>query len=213
MSLEAWGMFFLAYLVITLSPGPNVLLVVKNSVQHGVWSAFSTVLGNLFCQLIIVSLVAVGVGELLARLPLWFFLMKCIGGMYLIYLGVKSFKQARKSNFELTGFDSVRPQKSSKLLFKEAFFVSASNPKTMIFLSAFLPQFLDTKHPYSEQFLIMYLSICFIVTGVHLSYALLISHIGQKFSIKGFEGKLAKVTGGLFISMGCGILLSSRGRI
>ncbi|HAS8165137.1 TPA: LysE family translocator, partial [Vibrio vulnificus] len=43
MSLETWVMFFLAYLIVTLSPGPNVLLVVKNSVQYGAWSALATV--------------------------------------------------------------------------------------------------------------------------------------------------------------------------
>ncbi|WP_045595208.1 LysE family transporter, partial [Vibrio vulnificus] len=70
MSLETWVMFFLAYLIVTLSPGPNVLLVVKNSVQYGAWSVLATVFGNLICQLIIVGLVAVGVGEVLARLPI-----------------------------------------------------------------------------------------------------------------------------------------------
>lgn len=61
MSLDTWVMFFLAYFVVTLSPGPNVLLVVKNSIQYGIGSAFSTILGNLFCQLLIVSLVGIGV--------------------------------------------------------------------------------------------------------------------------------------------------------
>ncbi|MCL9777541.1 hypothetical protein [Vibrio methylphosphonaticus] len=51
MNLETWAMFFLAYLVVTLAPGPNVLLVVKNSVQYGIWSSFATVLGNLFVSL------------------------------------------------------------------------------------------------------------------------------------------------------------------
>ncbi|MBE3954388.1 LysE family translocator [Vibrio parahaemolyticus] len=133
MSLETWAMFFLAYLVVTLSPGPNVLLVVKNSVHYGLWSALSAVFGNLFCQLIIVGLVAIGVGEILARLPIWFTIMKCVGGFYLIYLGIKSFRQARKRSFELTKSKSISPNMSSRLLFKEAFLISASNPKTMIF--------------------------------------------------------------------------------
>ncbi|WP_105903779.1 LysE family translocator [Vibrio gangliei] len=210
MSLETWAMFFLAYLVVTLSPGPNVLLVVKNSVQYGFWSALSAVFGNLFCQLIIVGLVAIGVGEILARLPIWFTIMKCVGGFYLIYLGIKSFRQARKSSFELTKSKSISTKMSSQLLFKEAFLISASNPKTMIFLSAFLPQFLDTNHPYVEQFAIMYLSICSIVLGVHLSYAFIARYVGQKLSTKNFEGKLAKMTGGLFIGMGSGVLLSSK---
>ncbi|TOP03592.1 lysine transporter LysE, partial [Vibrio parahaemolyticus] len=76
-------------------------------------------------QLIIVGLVAIGVGEILARLPIWFTIMKCVGGFYLIYLGIKSFRQARKGSFELTKSESVGSNKSSQLLFKEAFFISA----------------------------------------------------------------------------------------
>ncbi|WP_419787057.1 LysE family translocator [Pseudodesulfovibrio sp.] len=90
MKLEMWAMFFLAYLVTTLSPGPNVLLVLKNSVRHGWKSAFITVLGNLSCQLLIVWLVAVGVGHLIQELPFWFVVMKTVGGAYLIYLGIKN---------------------------------------------------------------------------------------------------------------------------
>ncbi|HCG8548648.1 TPA: LysE family translocator [Vibrio parahaemolyticus] len=210
MSLETWAMFFLAYIIVTLSPGPNVLLVVKNSVQYGAWSALATVFGNLFCQLIIVGLVAVGVGELLTRLPIWFSIMKCAGGFYLIYLGIKSFRQARKSSFVLTNTDVISSNKSSIALFKEAFLVSASNPKTMIFLSAFLPQFLDTNHSYLGQFVVMYLSICVIVMSIHLAYAFTTCYVGQKLSTKNFEDKLAKMTGGLFVGMGGGILFSSK---
>ncbi|CCN71980.1 LysE family translocator [Vibrio nigripulchritudo] len=210
MSLDTWMMFFLAYLVVTLSPGPNVLLVVKNSVQYGIWSAFTTVLGNLFCQLLIVGLVAIGVGEFLTRLPAWFFVMKCVGGLYLIYLGIRSFKQVKKDSLTLANLDFERPKSNSKSLFREAFFVSVSNPKTMIFLSAFLPQFLDTSHSHATQFVIMYLSIFVIVSGVHLSYALAICRIGKKLNAKKFEGRLAKVSGSLFIGMGGGVLLSSK---
>ncbi|MCU8492563.1 LysE family translocator, partial [Vibrio vulnificus] len=64
--------------------------------------------------------------------------------------------------------------------------------------------------PYIEQFVVMYLTICAIVLSVHLVYAFTTCYIGQKLSTKNFEGKLAKMTGGLFVGMGGGILLSSR---
>ncbi len=79
MNFEMWLVFSLAYLVTTLSPGPNVLLVLKNSIQLGWRSAFITVLGNLSCQFLIVCLVAVGVGKLIQELPFWFEAMKLIG--------------------------------------------------------------------------------------------------------------------------------------
>ncbi len=210
MSFEIWIMFATAYLVVTLSPGPNVILVLKNSIQYGWKSALITILGNLSCQFIIVCLVAVGVGGILAKLPTWFFVMKCVGGLYLIYLGIHSLRSVQTNKMELPETQCQVIQKSSVSLFAQAFLVSASNPKTLIFLSAFLPQFLDTTYPHIEQFSVMYITICLIVTSVHLSYALLISRIGHRLRTKSFERKLSKITGGLFITMGSGVLLSSR---
>ncbi|WP_147820699.1 LysE family translocator [Salidesulfovibrio onnuriiensis] len=211
MKTELWVMFFLAYLVTTLSPGPNVLLVLKNSIRHGWKSAFITVLGNLSCQLLIVCLVAVGVGHLIQELPFWFVIMKTIGGAYLIYLGIKNLLASRKAKSVLPETEPrIVATRSQRSLFLEAFGVSASNPKTLIFLSAFLPQFLDAAHPPYEQFSIMFVTICGIVTTVHLGYSYLIASFGRRFSFKEFGRKIDKITGGLFIAMGGGILLSDR---
>lgn len=211
MKIELWIMFFLAYLVTTLSPGPNVLLVLKNSIRHGWKSAFVTVLGNLCCQCLIVCLVAVGVGQLIQELPFWFVVMKSIGGAYLIYLGIRNLRASRNSNSLQRGTEcEVAPARSRGRLFLEAFGVSASNPKTLIFLSAFLPQFLDSAHPPYEQFLIMFATICGIVTCVHLSYSYLIATFGRVVSFKDFGRKVDRITGGLFIAMGGGVLLSNR---
>ncbi|MDN3617348.1 LysE family translocator [Vibrio gallaecicus] len=193
-----------------MSPGPNVILVLKNSVQYGWKSALITIFGNLCCQLVIIALVAFGIGELLVRLPAWFVVMKLFGGAYLIYLGVKSLCSVRSFTLPSGEYDKGAVPKSTTGLFVEAFVVSASNPKTMIFLSAFLPQFLDVAKPYVGQFSIMYITICAIVTIVHLLYSYGISYLSRCFSISNFERKLSKVTAGLFISMGSGVLLSSR---
>ncbi|WP_320174907.1 LysE family translocator [Maridesulfovibrio sp.] len=209
MDLQMWLLFFSAYLVITLSPGPNVLLVLRNSVKHGWKSAFITVLGNLCCQFIIVCLVAVGVGKLIQELPFWFFAMKLVGGAYLIYLGIKNLIAARKAG--LQHVEKTAPADTNvSNMFAEAFWVSASNPKTLIFLSAFLPQFLDVNHPAYEQFAVMFLSICFIVTSVHLGYSYLIAYFGKFFSFDNFKRKIDGITGGLFVALGGGLLLSNR---
>ncbi|MBO0213653.1 LysE family translocator [Vibrio sp. Vb2880] len=209
MSIELWVMFALAYLATTLTPGPNVLLVLKNAVQYGWRTTFVTVAGNLSCQLIIVSLVALGVGELLSKMPLWFLVMKVLGGAYLIYLGVKALRQKQQGlpTIERT---SRGARKSNLQLFRQSFLVSASNPKTMIFLSAFLPQFLDVTHPHSEQFAVMFGTIAVTVMSVHLAYVWLVTQVGQKVSRGHFEHIMAKVSGSLFITMGGGVLLSSR---
>lgn len=210
MSVEVWLMFSLAYLTVTLSPGPNVLLVVQNSVKYGWKSAISTIIGNLACQFIVVGMVAIGVGGIIAQLPTWFFVMKCVGGVYLIYLGYQSLTKKHTGVFVSKKIDAGNGVPVAKTLFKQAFLVSASNPKTLIFLSAFLPQFINTAKSQLCQFGIMYCSICLIVLLVHVAYALIFGGVGQRLKSIRFEEKLSKVTGGLFISMGGGVLLSSR---
>jgi threonine/homoserine/homoserine lactone efflux protein len=62
----------------------------------------------------------------------------------------------------------------------------------------------------AEQFSVMFLTICGIVTTVHLGYSYLIASLGSRFSLRDFGRRIDKVTGGLFIAMGGGILLSDR---
>lgn len=87
MNPNTWMLFALAYLLATLTPGPNVLLVVKNGLQHGWRAALVSILGNLGCQAILIGLVAMGVGALLQTLPPLFVALKLAGGGYLVYLG------------------------------------------------------------------------------------------------------------------------------
>ena len=208
MNIETWLLFFIAYLVITLSPGPNVLLVVKNAVKYGYKVASITILMNLICQLIIITLVAFGAGALLAKSPMLFLGLKVIGGAYLIYLGITGL--LTKVDSTIVNDDQPALQFSYGKVCKEAFLVSASNPKTVIFLSAFLPQFISTESSISLQFTTMFLTICLIVLVVHLAYSHIAKNINNKWS--GLKSKpiFAKVTNSAFIAFGCGVLFSSR---
>lgn len=148
MSLHAWALFAVAYLVTTLSPGPNVLLVVRNTVRFGAQGTAATIAGNLCAQLVVVVLVALGVGAAIAAIPSIFFGMKVLGAMYLIYLGIKQLARTTQGTVDTTGSEQAVVVQRKKI-FREALLVSGSNPKTLIFLSAFMPQFIsnERKHP------------------------------------------------------------------
>jgi len=210
LNIETWLLFFIAYLVVTLSPGPNVLLVVKNALKYGYKMALVTILMNLICQLMIITLVAVGAGSLLAKSPMLFFSLKLIGGAYLIYLGIKGLLSKTKT----VSISKDEAQTSvcypSIKIAKEAFLVSASNPKTVIFLSAFLPQFISTDSAVAGQFAMMFLTICLIVTSVHLAYSYLAKNINNRCSGLKEKPIFSKLTNSAFIAFGCGVLLSSR---
>jgi threonine/homoserine/homoserine lactone efflux protein len=210
MNIETWLLFFSAYFVVTLSPGPNVLLVVKNAVKYGYKAVLTTIISNLSCQLLIIISIAFGSGALLEKSPKLFLLLKVLGGTYLIYLGVSGLLKKAKvgSDYEIKG--TVLKPFSYKKISKEAFIVSSSNPKTVIFLSAFLPQFISVESSVSWQFTIMFLTICGIVTSVHLVYALIVQNINKKWAGIKESPLISKITNSAFIVFGIGVLSSSR---
>ena len=209
MNIETWSLFFVAYLVITLAPGPNVLFVVKNALRHGYREALFSIFGNLSCQLLIVVLVAAGAGELLAQSPAVFFALKIVGGCYLIYLGVSGLL-AKKKTVAKSVIEQGVTKPSGFAIYKKGFLVSASNPKTVIFLSAFLPQFIVAGESVALQFSVMFMSICFTVTTIHLLYSYLSKNIKNRLGQSRIKEHFSKVYNSAFIAFGGALLFGNR---
>jgi threonine/homoserine/homoserine lactone efflux protein len=210
MALSVWSLFAAAYLVTTLSPGPNVLLVLNRALRYGWTSIYVTILGNLACQLLIITAIAFGIGALLAQNPYFHQVMKVIGGAYLTYYGLRILYPALRGgggpNLQLDGERGQERQGFFKG-FREAFLVSASNPKTVIFLSAFLPQFIDGAGSIPLQFAIMFTTIALIVTSIHTLYALSATELKKRVFRPRTGRLISAVTGVLFSFLGIGILI------
>lgn len=205
MALHLWFTFALAYLATTLSPGPNVLLVVRNALRYGPPAMAVTLLGNLVAQLLVTSGVALGVGAILIAVPTAFLALKVIGAGYLIYLGLRQLL-ARTPVARPEGEPQTSPPSSKWKIGMEAFLVSASNPKTLIFLCAFLPQFLDHERPIPGQFLMMYLTIAAIVVMVHSVYCYTAYRFSKRLSAAHWVVALKRTTGAIFIGLGVRLL-------
>lgn len=219
MDINTWLIFFSSYLLITLAPGPNVLLVLKNMLNAGYQAGLITILANLMCQGLIIILVALGAGALLTTVPLLFLLLKIMGGGYLIYLGLTSLLKKKPIPKQILNEESeVKLQVSFISLFREACLVSMSNPKTVLFLSAFLPQFLSQEVALVPQFVIMFISIATCVASIHLLYGYLALNVKRymlqgaisQLSIEKLKRGLERVTGSLFVLLGGGILFSQK---
>jgi homoserine/homoserine lactone efflux protein len=212
MIFDVWLTFAVAYLVTTLSPGPNVLLVIRNSLKYGASSALATIFGNLASQLMIVILVACGVGAMIAELPQFFLAMKIIGAGYLIFLGIKQINGARTS-VHASRDNNTRPV-SAKMsragVFREAFLVSSSNPKTLLFLSAFMPQFVDQNRAFAGQFAMMYLTIAVIVVCIHLIYSVSTNTLKGQVRNSRFMKAINYLGGSIFMLLGLRLLMSKR---
>lgn len=152
------------------SPGPAVVLAIKNSLRQGLWAVFYGALGNI-CGLFILSLAAMqGVGMLLKTNPWFFTTLKAVGAFYLFYLGVQQFSSQKIlfSN-KSSRSDQVRPFAS---LFKESFLLSLGNPKPILFFTALFPQFIKPDSSLSLQFLVLTGIFMFLSLMTLLGYGL-----------------------------------------
>ncbi|MGF6733331.1 homoserine/homoserine lactone efflux protein [Paraburkholderia youngii] len=214
MSFHTWLLFAAAYLLTTISPGPNVLLVIRNSVRYGSRGAAASVAGNLLAQGVVVALVALGVGAVLTTLPPLFVVMKVLGAGYLMYLGIRQLRgggnrQAAQAA-RPTGVASPADTFERSKVFREALLVSGSNPKTMIFLSAFMPQFIDHERGLPEQFIVMYLTIAVTVALVHTIYSLGVQGIHKRVGASRWIAAIKRGSGLVFVALGIKLLSAQR---
>lgn len=130
--------FSLATLLLALSPGPDNIYVLTQSLANGSKSGVATTAGLISGCIVHTALLAFGVSALIAASPKLFFIIKCIGAGYLLYLAYKVFKA--DASIELI---TNNAQKKSKWeYFKIGVFMNLVNPKVMLFFIAFFPAFL-----------------------------------------------------------------------
>lgn len=131
--------FALASVVLIAVPGPSVLFVIGRSLALGWKGGVLTVLGNAAGQLVQVAAVALGVGIVVAQSVVLFSVVKLAGAAYLIYLGIKAI---RHRHHHLSAMRQPVAS-SARRLMGEGLVVGATNPKSVLFFVAVLPQFVD----------------------------------------------------------------------
>jgi len=132
--------FALVAIPLILVPGPSVLFVIGRSLSLGKVGGLLSVLGNSIGALIAAVAVALGVGIVIAQSLVLFTVVKIAGAAYLIYLGVQAIRHRRAHAAAATA--EVAPRAAWKLLL-QGVIVGVSNPKTIVFFLAVLPQFVD----------------------------------------------------------------------
>jgi threonine/homoserine/homoserine lactone efflux protein len=130
--------FAVTAFVIIVIPGPSVLFIVARALAHGRRASVLTVAGNTAGEYVQVAAVAFGVGLLAERSVAIFTVLKLFGAAYLVYLGIQTFRHRRSLAAALAPEPETQP---AHRYFLQGFVVGISNPKTVIFLVAILPQF------------------------------------------------------------------------
>jgi len=134
--LHLYLTFVLAVTVLMLIPGPNVALIVANSVAYGTRQGLLTVAGTASAMLVQLALTALGMTAALTALAGWIEWVRWAGVAYLLWLGVRQWR-APPTDLSLT---RAQPRASGQIYLRGVV-VSATNPKTLIFYGAFFPQF------------------------------------------------------------------------
>lgn len=145
--------FAAAAFALIVVPGPSVLFVIGRGMALGRRAALATVAGNAAGQYVQIVLVALGAGAIVERSVAVFTVVKLAGAAYLVVLGVRAIRQRRQWAHAVGG---TLEQRRMRQIVREGFMVGISNPKSIVFFAAILPQFVDQSlgHPAAQMLLL-----------------------------------------------------------
>lgn len=193
--------FVLAVTTLMLIPGPNVALIVANSVTYGPKYGLLTVVGTSSAMVVQLGLTALGMTELLGTLGVWFAWLRWIGVVYLVFLGVR---QWRAPAIDLARIEAQ--PRSARAIYTRALLVSLTNPKTLLFYGAFFPQFVAMDHAVGPQIALL--------SGTFLALALVLDGgwaviAGRLRGLLASRGRLRnRLSGGLLVGAAAALALA-----
>jgi threonine/homoserine/homoserine lactone efflux protein len=189
-TLESWLLFCATDLVLSLTPGPAVMLVVSLGMTRGSRAGVRAGLGILTANALYFTLSATGIGALLLASWHVFFLVKWLGAAYLAWVGAGMlFRRA----------DPAAPLRApARGGFRLGFLLNASNPKNLIYFAAILPQFIDPVGSLPSQVGILAVSSVAIELFVLVGYAVLAER-AQRFVRTSHAHALVQRMGGFLL--------------
>lgn len=161
------GGFIIAAVLLTLLPGPDILLVITQSVMRGAKTGIIFAAGLCTGIIFHTSIVAFGLSPLITGTPELFTAVKIAGALYLIYLGIRAFLSRRTATLEISGEASGTPAAAPGKLqyYKRGVIMNVLNPKVILFFLALFPQFITVQPGESAALQFMILGIIFMLQG------------------------------------------------
>jgi homoserine/homoserine lactone efflux protein len=155
MTFTTWITFFGAAWIIALSPGSGAVLSMSHGLAYGLKRSSITVLGLQAGLLLVLAIAGAGVGSLLLASETAFAVVKTVGALYLIWLGISQWRAKVAVGAEQAAGAAQAETPHWRKRFLIGFFTNATNPKGIIFMVAVLPQFIHPAHPLLPQLLIL----------------------------------------------------------
>jgi len=206
MPFEIWLAFVVACTVILIIPGPTIMLVVSYALSKGRQTAWATVPGVALGDLTAMTVSLAGAGALLATSADAFTVLKLCGAGYLIYLGIKMWRE--KPDILQDNPDAKRNRPSR--MFLQAYVVTALNPKGIVFFIAFVPQFITAGSPVLPQFIVMTATFVTLAAVNVAIWAIMAGALRERFRKPEAMRRLTRVGGGVMIGAGLLTALTRR---
>ena len=201
LSIEVWLAFLAACVVLAATPGPSMSLFMANATSYGVKAGLLSVAGNTIGLSVLIVIATLGLTSIMAIVAQWFEVIRWIGVAYLVFLGLQKLHSAVHPNAV-----QMRAAPSARQILPQATFVALSNPKVLLFLGAFFPQFLDPTHPVGPQLTILAVSFVSVIVLTDASLVLAASRARVLLTRQGT--RLADAVSGTIL-LGGGALLAA----
>ncbi|MGC7404060.1 LysE family translocator [Pandoraea pneumonica] len=203
--------YFLATVAVLVAiPGPNTIFVLTASASQGFRHGLASSFGVMLATMAHVCFAAVGLTALLMASPTLFTAIKTLGAGYLIYLGIKAICSKTTSE---SGTSTRAPEQPLSASIRKGFLVNLLNPKTGLFVAAFLPQFVNAAAGHVPLQIVTLGAILVMVGGVgDVTCAALARTIVKAIAKRGSTSGVGKyIAGLLYIGLGAAAMVTSNG--
>ncbi len=203
MAMKTWWLYVTAVFFVSMTPGPNMLHVMVQSIREGAARVLPTTAGLMSANLICLVASAAGLGALLKASPMLYDVLRYAGVAYLVWLGIKAWRApvaAAQADAAPVARQSVRARYLTGLG------TGLSNPKLIVFAAALFPQFLDVHRPFLPQLAILILSFVVIEAFWFSVYALGGRSLATWLAPPRRQLLFNRATGTLFIGFGAALL-------
>jgi len=206
MSIELWLAFVAASAVLLAIPGPTILTVISYSMAHGRRANVPLVAAVALGDSTALAVSLLGLGALLATSAFWFTVVKWVGGLYLMYLGIKLLRAGVSS----AGMAAPAAPGARWRLFANTYLVTALNPKGIVFFVAFLPQFIHAGAAVAPQLWVLAATFVAMATLNATLYAVFAASAGRLLASPRAQRRFHLAGGALLSGAGVWALLARR---
>jgi threonine/homoserine/homoserine lactone efflux protein len=202
MNYHLFSAFLLITFVLVVVPGPIVTLVIATGATRGTRAALITVAGSTAGNALLITCIALGLSIIIRHAAEIFEWLRWIGAAYLVWLGIQAWRHA--------GAGATVAPPRGHVYFRRGFMAAITNPKTIAFFTAFLPQFVDPALPAGHQLLVMCTVAVAMATLTDCAWAVA-AGAGRSFFLQRASAKwLGRLSGLVLIGGGVWLTLARR---